>query len=563
MVVSTAAAPVAPELNGFQRVVGVLLFITVWLLLLKDHWRSLPLGRAGGTLVGAAITVALGLLTPDAALACINLPTIALLTGCMLISAVMDKRGLFVLLGQSLVARGSPLSLLLRVIGVASVSSALLTNDTTCVILTPVIGRACATRRLHPAPYLIALATASNIGSACSPIGNPQNMLIALSSGLSFPKFLGYILISTLVGTLLNAVYIVFLYRPYLLRGKEYAWSAQQLRELGMLPVDAGTPQPDAPRVDARGGEPATSTQQLETVSLADNAQATASAWWESTLSDTVPPQGCDAMHSTTASQGVNIGASGASRQRNAAPGLPAYERDAPPSASLPASVTLAPPPSIVAHTAPAAPGINSIPLVWRVRATYAILALLPIALLFADRWIGLSWVTLLAASMLCVLDGEQPEPLFQRVDAQLLLFFSGLFVVVSGFNATGVPEWVWNLFASGVSMHTLSGLILYTVIILVGSNTVSNVPLVLLLSPKIATLGADAQEAWAQLAFISTVAGNLTLLGSVANLIVAERAKNFYPLTFSEYLKVGFPATVVICCVGVPLVTVCAKFVD
>lgn len=108
--------------------------------------------------------------------------------------------------------------------------------------------------------------------------------------------------------------------------------------------------------------------------------------------------------------------------------------------------------------------------------------------------------------------------------------------------------------------MHTASGLTLYAVIILVGSNTVSNVPLTLLLAPKL--LEATGQLAliyWTELAYLSTIAGNLTLLGSVANLIVAERCKAFYTLTFTEYLWVGLPSTLLLCLLGVPVVRACA----
>lgn len=150
-----------------QQVIGVFIFLLVWLLLLKDDWKWLPLGRAMGALLGACCYVAFELLTAEQAYAAINLPTIALLTGCMLISSYMETQGLFELLGKALSAQGTPFTFLLRVAGVSAVSSSLLTNDTTCVILTPVVGRACASRGLHPAPYLIALATTSNIGSAC------------------------------------------------------------------------------------------------------------------------------------------------------------------------------------------------------------------------------------------------------------------------------------------------------------------------------------------------------------------------------------------------------------
>jgi Na+/H+ antiporter NhaD/arsenite permease-like protein len=87
-----------------------------------------------------------------------------------------------------------------------------------------------------------------------------------------------------------------------------------------------------------------------------------------------------------------------------------------------------------------------------------------------------------------------------------------------------------------------------------VGSNLVSNVPLVLLAAPHVPQLG-DPRLAWVLLAFVTTVAGNLTLVGSVANLIVAERAKDDYQLGFFEYLRFGAVSTVCVLAAGVPVI--------
>ena len=82
------------------------------------------------------------------------------------------------------------------------------------------------------------------------------------------------------------------------------------------------------------------------------------------------------------------------------------------------------------------------------------------------------------------------------------------------------------------------------------------DVPLVLLLAPSVAALPlADSRPTWLLLAFVSTVAGNLTLVGSVANLIVAERSKVVYELTFAEYARVGVPSTLLVLLAGIPIV--------
>jgi hypothetical protein len=200
----------------------------------------------------------------------------------------------------------------------------------------------------------------------------------------------------------------------------------------------------------------------------------------------------------------------------------------------------------------------------WRRKLVLALLGVLPIALLVADRWVGLSWMTLLAGAVLCVADGGRPEPLLARVDAQLLLFFSGLFVAVAGFSATGVPQLVWDALLPYVSVRSAAGVAVFSVVVVAGSNTVSNVPLTLILAPFLQAMPvqADAPLAWLLLAWVSTVAGNLTLLGSVANLIVAERAKDVHPMRFLPYLAIGAPSTALMCIVGTPLVWACASAV-
>ena len=153
------------------------------------------------------------------------------------------------------------------------------------------------------------------------------------------------------------------------------------------------------------------------------------------------------------------------------------------------------------------------------------------------------------ACIMLCI-DYTEPDATFREVDWGLLVFFSALFIVVRGFQLTGIPGSVWNATKPAVVLDSGSGVLLYALLIIAGSNTVSNVPLVLLLADGITTL-PDSRAAWLLLSFISTVSGNLTLVGSVANLIVCERAKRWYTLTFSEYLRFGLPSTLLIATVG------------
>ncbi|MGV0106208.1 Citrate transporter [Nostoc sp. DSM 114160] len=142
---------------------------------------------------------------------------------------------------------------------------------------------------------------------------------------------------------------------------------------------------------------------------------------------------------------------------------------------------------------------------------------------------------TLIAAGLLFITRRIKPQRVLNKVDWDLLVMFSGLFVVTAGVEKLGIL----NLF-SGLVYNPLSILGITALL----SNLVSNVPAVLLLQHLIPH---PDTKTWLLLAAGSTLAGNLTLLGSVANLIVAEAvAKLGYQLSFWEHLRFGLPLTVV-----------------
>ena len=148
--------------------------------------------------------------------------------------------------------------------------------------------------------------------------------------------------------------------------------------------------------------------------------------------------------------------------------------------------------------------------------------------------------VALVAAAVL-LLDRFRPSAVYARVDWGLLVMFAGLFVVVRAFEVhvlkgSGVDE----LAARGDPVWALSGLSAAL------SNLVSNVPAVLLFKPVVLAMPADEREtAWLALALSSTFAGNLTVLGSVANLIVVEQARREgVSIRFWDYARVGIPVT-------------------
>jgi len=165
-----------------------------------------------------------------------------------------------------------------------------------------------------------------------------------------------------------------------------------------------------------------------------------------------------------------------------------------------------------------------------------------------------LGYTALAGVAALVLIEHKDPRNVFSRVDWPLLLFFCSLFIVVAGLAKTGIIERSWKASAPYFIITEPIGLVMFTGLMTIGSNLVSNVPMVLMTGPYLNELGS-AQLGWVLLAYTSTVAGNFTLLGSVANIIVAERARDHYALGFFEYLRFGVVSTVVVLVAGVSLI--------
>ncbi|SFI15113.1 anion transporter [Planctomicrobium piriforme] len=167
------------------------------------------------------------------------------------------------------------------------------------------------------------------------------------------------------------------------------------------------------------------------------------------------------------------------------------------------------------------------------------------VALFFAGFPIA---IVALCAAALTLLSGVRSDKYYRRIDWALLLMFSGLFIVVRAFEVNVVRTWGLDQWAASFQQPVL----MITGLSVVLSNLVSNVPAVLLFRSLIPNL-ADPEAGWLTLAMSSTLAGNLTLLGSVANLIVVETARRAgIVVSFFEYLKVGVVLTVLTTIVGV-----------
>jgi Na+/H+ antiporter NhaD/arsenite permease-like protein len=404
-----------------MNTLAILIFVLTYALIASRKLRLLPIGRPAGALLGATLMLTAGVLTPAEAYRSIDGDTLVLLFSTMLLAVYLERAGAFSFLASRLRRWGrTPLGLLLLLNFVAGGLSAFLVNDTVCVVLTPLVVALCLWAELPLGPYLIALASAANLGSAATLVGNPQNMIIGSLSDYGFTPFLLRAGPAALAGLTVNAGLLWVFFRRRL---------------------PAAFPPED-------GHEPAEATRFVQ---------------------------------------------------------------------PLPVLVT------------------TGVALAFMLGAHLATAALA-------------------GALVLVLAERREPTEAFSRVQWTLLVFFASLFVVVHGLASTGLVEQAWRAAAPHFQLHDPAGLLGFTGFLALGSNLVSNVPMVLLTGPYLEALGSP-ERGWVLLAFVTTVAGNLTLLGSVANIIVAEGAKAHHALGFWEYTRFGLLSTVLALAAGVPLI--------
>lgn len=184
---------------------------------------------------------------------------------------------------------------------------------------------------------------------------------------------------------------------------------------------------------------------------------------------------------------------------------------------------------------------IVSAPLLYRVHRPLliksSVVSVIMLILFLAG--VPMTSVAIGGASYLLITRRLNPEKVYNSIDWRLLVLFIGLFIVVAGVERSGLAKAALDSIGSRTVGHPI---FLVSVSALL-SNLVSNVPAVLLLKPVMATM-PDPEKAWLLLAMSSTLAGNLTILGSIANIIVVEGARTRVKIGFAEYLKVGVPLT-------------------
>jgi Na+/H+ antiporter NhaD/arsenite permease-like protein len=400
--------------NADARVTGTAIFCISYLVFAFGHIPGTKIDRTAMAVIGATLMVLLGILAPAEALAAIDFPTLVLLFGMMLLAGGLAEAGFFSWLTEHVIAHVEPKHLLPAVLFCSGILSALLVNDVVCVIMTPLVLNVAHRMRRRPLPFLLALATASNIGSVATIVGNPQNILIASVSHISYLEFAARLAPIALIGLLLD-------------------WAVLQV---------------------------------LFGRSLSEEIEALA------------PADSCDA------------------------PNLSSQ------------------------------PGNDLRRMLWPLFICLMVLVSLLCGVEPAASAAA-------AACLLLISRTVEPGALLRHVNVALLVFFVGLFLVLAGGEAAGVNEKLLSVAEHMNLRHT----VIFTAVVTLLSNLVSNVPAVMLLKPVVLQEG-NTHAAWLLLAMSSTLAGNLTITGSVANIIVVESARKESPVSFWQYLRVGVPVT-------------------
>jgi Na+/H+ antiporter NhaD/arsenite permease-like protein len=193
---------------------AVLIFVVTYVVIAIGKLPGYRIDRAGAALLGGALMVGIGVMSPEEAYAAIDFNTITLLLGMMIVVANLRVSGFFRIVNRWIATHvRRPAVLLVAVIATSGVLSAFLVNDTICLVMTPLMLELVLKLRRNPIPYLLAIAMASNIGSVATITGNPQNMIIGSLSHVPYGVFVATLAPVAVMGLVILALLIALVYR--------------------------------------------------------------------------------------------------------------------------------------------------------------------------------------------------------------------------------------------------------------------------------------------------------------------------------------------------------------
>ena len=403
---------------NLEQIIAITVFLLVMIAIISER-----IHRSVAALSGAVLLFATHVLTIESAVEYVDLNTIGVLVGMMLFVAVVKNSGMFeyIAVKAAKMTRGQPLAIMVVFTVITTVLSAFLDNVTTVLLIGPMTVAITQILELNPTPFLISQIFASNIGGTATLIGDPPNIMIGSSAGLSFLDFIQNtapvvcIILLVLVGLL------------YLTQGKRLTVAEKNQKKVLLL---------DEKRAIKNHG-------------------------------------------------------------------------------LLMKSVVM--------------------------------IVLVVVGFVFHDQLgIESATVALIAAAVMLLVGGQDAEEIILGVEWSTILFFIGLFVVVGGLNSTGVIAMLANEMLKLVGDNMVVAIILILWASALISAFLDNIPFVATLIPMILTMesgGMDVTPLWWALSLGACLGGNGSLIGASANVVLAGvSAKNGYPITFMQYLRVGFP---------------------
>ncbi|MGC1932771.1 MAG: SLC13 family permease [Candidatus Nitrosopolaris sp.] len=431
-----------------EYIIAVAIFGIVYFLIIVGRKRfHIPIWAS--MLIGAILMLVFQVISLESALKSINLDVIGFLFGMFSIVTALDKAGVLKLIAVRMLARAKDVNslLLVFVLGMG-ILSAFLVNDTIALLGIPLIIYISKHIGIRPVVLLISLAFGISVGSTMTPIGNPQNLLIAIQSGIYLP-FITFIVHLT-IPTLINLFLTYMILRIYFRKDLSTAVIARTYQDKKLTMATAANP------VDE------------ESVSL-----------------------------------------------------------------------------SIIKNS--------------HLAKTSSVILLLTIAGFIISEFlhllhianIGLSVIALLGAGALYLLSGKDRKDIFKNVDYSVLVFFAAMFVVTSALWSSGAISTIMSQIPSPNPNNFVQSNTIITVVSILLSQILSNVPFVALYNLVMLNNGftGDAHTSqWMMLASASTIAGNLTILGAASNIIISDvaEAKGLESFTYFEFLKIGFLVTMV-----------------
>jgi Na+/H+ antiporter NhaD/arsenite permease-like protein len=210
-----AALPISDQIGvDGRRVAAGVIFVGSYLALAIGRIPGLSIDRAGIALVGASLMVASGALSLEDAYKAVDLDTITLLLGMMIVVASLRLSGFFAV-ATALVGAHTrrPLILLGAIVAISGIFSAFLVNDAICLVLAPLVLELTLALGRQPVPYLLAVAMASNVGSTATITGNPQNIMIGSFSHIPYTTFALALAPVALVGLIITVALISLFHR--------------------------------------------------------------------------------------------------------------------------------------------------------------------------------------------------------------------------------------------------------------------------------------------------------------------------------------------------------------